>query len=92
MIGTHRAARKRESCAGDGAAQVVVRVAVVAGKRGSGESKNLLHLGRSPSLPEQALKAKAGRGGDAKARADCSRASARGAKPARVPTTFTYGA
>ena len=139
MIGTHRAARSGKSRAGDGAAQVVVRAAVVTGKVWAGEPKNPLDLSRRPTLPEQvsgdppiddapvglrepfadvpalhqtlidlgaseavipaascklewALEAKAGRGGDAKARADCSRASARGAKPAWVSTTFTQGA
>ena len=53
MIGAHRARRERESCAGDGAAQVVVGVAVAAGKVRAGEPENFPHLGGSPTLPQQ---------------------------------------
>jgi len=53
MIRTHRTARKGESRAGDGAAQVVVGVAVAAGKVGAGKPENFVHLGRSPTLPQQ---------------------------------------
>ena len=53
MICTHRAPRVGESGAGDGAAQVVVGVAVVAGKLWAGEPQNPLRLGGSPSLREQ---------------------------------------
>jgi hypothetical protein len=40
--------------AGDGRAQVVVGVAVAAGKLWAGEPENLVHLGGSPTLREQA--------------------------------------
>jgi hypothetical protein len=53
MIRTHRAGRERESRAGEGAAQVVVRVAVAAGKVRTGEPENLVHLGGSPTLSQQ---------------------------------------
>jgi hypothetical protein len=53
MIGTHRAGRERESRTGDGAAQVVVGVAVTAGKVRAGEAENFVHLGGSPTLPQQ---------------------------------------
>jgi hypothetical protein len=53
MIRTHRAAWERESGAGDGAAQVVVGVAVAAGKVWAGEPENFLHLGGNPTLPQQ---------------------------------------
>ena len=53
MIGRHRGRRERESRAGEGAAQVVAGVAVAAGKVRTGEPENLVHLGGSPTLPEQ---------------------------------------
>jgi len=53
MIWTHRAPRVRESRAGDGAAQVVVGVAVAAGKLWAGEPENLVDLRGSPSLRQQ---------------------------------------
>jgi len=54
MIRPHSAPRVRESRAGDGAAQVVVGVAVAAGKLRAGEPENLAHLGGSPTLRQQA--------------------------------------
>ena len=57
MIWTHRAPRVRESRAGDGAAQVVIGVAVAAGKVGAGKPENFVHLGRSPTLPQQVRRA-----------------------------------
>ena len=140
MIRGHRARMKRESRAGEGAAQVVVRVAVAAGKVRTGEPENHVHLGGSPTLPQQvprdppiddapiglgetladvpALQAalidpggerrgdtrdiirqgqvgagdQAAGSGDVNACADCSSASACGAKPAWVSTTLTQGA
>ena len=53
MIRTHRAGRERESRTGEGAAQVVVGVAVAAGKVGAGEAENFQHLGGRPTLPQQ---------------------------------------
>src|SRR3974377_695339 len=53
MIRAHRARRERESCAGDGAVQVVVWVAVAAGKMRAGETENFSHLSGSPTLPQQ---------------------------------------
>ena len=53
MSRTHRARGERESRAGDGAAQVVVRVAVAAGKLGAGEPEYFLHLGGGPMSREQ---------------------------------------
>src|SRR5690242_16744407 len=53
MIRTHRAGRERESRAGDGAAQVIVRVTVAAGKVRAGEAENLQDLGGSPTLAQQ---------------------------------------
>ena len=54
MSGPHRGARRGKSSAGDGAAQVIVGVAVAAGKLWAGEPEDLMHLGGSPTLPEQA--------------------------------------
>ena len=54
MSGTHRGARIGKSSAGDGTAQVVVGVAVAAGKLWAGEPEDLMHLGGSPTLGEQA--------------------------------------
>ncbi|HEV2581171.1 MAG TPA: hypothetical protein VGT44_10005 [Ktedonobacteraceae bacterium] len=53
MIRTHRARRERESRAGEGAAQVVVGVAVAAGKLRAGQTENLPHLGGRPTPPQQ---------------------------------------
>jgi len=55
MSGTHRGLRMGKSSAGDGAAEVVFGVAVTAGKLWAGEPENLVHLGGSPTLREQAL-------------------------------------
>ena len=53
MTLTHRGRGERESRTGDGAAQVVVGVAVAAGKLWAGEAENFLHLGGRPMSREQ---------------------------------------
>jgi len=53
VIGTHRAGRERESRAGDGVAQVVVGIAVAAGKVRAGEAENFVHLGGIPTPLQQ---------------------------------------
>ena len=54
MIGPHSAPGGRKSRAGDGAAQVVVGVAVAAGKLRAGEPENFVYLGGSPTSGQQA--------------------------------------
>ena len=53
MSSTHRGPGMGKSSAGNGAAQVVVGVAVAAGKLRAGEPENLVDLGGSPTLPQQ---------------------------------------
>ena len=53
MNRTHRARRKRKSRSGDGAAQVVVGVAMAARELGAGKPENFVHLGGSPMLRQQ---------------------------------------